>query len=103
MKRITLVLILLLLTITPVYAQGLPWVEIWVTVRDGYTGALIADAQVEIPQCAGLPADSCTRYGVWDAGRQAFILKVPRSSRMIWSSAAAGMGRRCAVARRWMR
>lgn len=78
MKRITLVLILFLLTITPVYAQGLPWVEIWVTVRDGYTGALIADAQVEIPQCTGLPADSCTRYGVWDAGRQAFILKVPR-------------------------
>jgi len=79
-KKWLLVVIFSLLLAGPVsvYAQSLPWVEIWVTVRDGYTGALIADAQVEIPQCVSLPADSCTRYGVWDGTRQVYLLKVPR-------------------------
>lgn len=79
-KKWLLVVIFSLLLAGPrsVHAQSLPWVEIWVTVRDGYTGALIADAQVEIPQCVSLPADSCTRYGVWDGTRQVYLLKVPR-------------------------
>lgn len=69
---------LLMMTVSTAQAQSLPWVEVWVTVRHGWTGALLTDVQVEIPQCAALPADSCTRYGVWNAERQAFILKVPR-------------------------
>lgn len=77
-RMLSLMVIVVLGIVTPAHAQSLPWVEIWVTVRHGWTGALITDAQVEIPQCATLPADSCTRYGVWDGGRQAYLLKMPR-------------------------
>lgn len=71
-------ILLLLLPTFRVQAQSLPWVEVWVAVRNGWSGALLTDAQVENPRCEGLPADSCTRYGVWNTGQQAFILKVPR-------------------------
>ncbi len=75
---LVLVLSLAVVVFSTAHAQSLPWVEVWVAVRDGQTGAVIADAQVEIPQCATLPADSCTRYGVWDGTRQVYLLKVPR-------------------------
>lgn len=68
----------LLMSVSPVRAQSLPWMEVWVTVRHGWTGVLIADAQVEIPQCENLAADSCTRYGAWDGTRQVYLLKMPR-------------------------
>ena len=79
MKRVLpVVLLVAFLLVLPVQAQSLPWVEMWVTVRDGVTGVVLEDAQVENPLCEGLPADACTRYGVWNAERQAFILKIPR-------------------------
>jgi hypothetical protein len=79
MKRVLpVVLLMAFLLVLPVQAQSLPWVEVWVMVRDGVTGAVLDDAQVENPLCEGLPADACTRYGVWNGDRQAFILKVPR-------------------------
>jgi len=79
MKRVLpVVLLMAFLLVLPVQAQSLPWVEVWVTARDGVTGAVLDDAQVENPLCEGLPADACTRYGVWNGDRQAFILKVPR-------------------------
>lgn len=69
---------LLVFTNRSVDAQSLPWVEVWVTVRDWASGQVLADARVENPACQNLPADSCTRYGVWDESRQAYILKTPR-------------------------
>lgn len=80
MKKLSLWIAALLLfsTTVPGLAQSLPWVEVWVTVRHGWTGTVMTDAVVENPRCAELPADSCSRYGVWNAERQAFILKVPR-------------------------
>ena len=69
---------LLLMAVSAAQAQSLPWVEMWVAVRDGRTGALLTHATVEIPQCENLPADSCTRWGVWDGTRQVYLLKVPR-------------------------
>jgi len=81
MKRVGWMILVLTLLVTvaiPVQAQSLAWVEVWVTVRHGWTGALITDAQVEIPQCVNLPGDSCTRFGVWDGVRQVYLLKVPR-------------------------
>ncbi len=69
---------LLLMAVSAAQAQSLPWVEVWVAVRDGRTGTLLTDATVEIPQCENLPADSCTRWGVWDGTRQVYLLKVPR-------------------------
>jgi hypothetical protein len=80
-KKILLFLVIFSLiagVISPVQAQSLPWVEVWVTVVNGQSGAVMGDARVENTRCIGLPADACTRYGVWDAGRGAFILKVPR-------------------------
>jgi len=78
MKRVLQIAFLALLMVIPAQAQSLPWVEVWVTVRDGWTGSLLTDAQVENPRCEGLPPDSCSRYGVWNAEKQALILKVPR-------------------------
>jgi hypothetical protein len=75
---LVLMLSLAMVVFSTAQAQSLPWVEVWVAVRDGWTGAPITDAQVEIPQCANLPADSCTRWGVWDGTRQVYLLKVPR-------------------------
>ena len=69
---------LLVMSVSAAQAQSLPWVEVWVAVRDGRTGTLLTDAEVEIPQCESLPADSCTRYGAWDGTRQVYLLKVPR-------------------------
>ena len=81
MKKVlySLLIVSLFLPVLAAQAQSsLPWVELWVTVRDGQNGALLTGAQVENTRCIEMPADSCTRYGVYDAGRQAFILKAPR-------------------------
>jgi len=83
---------LLLMSVSAAQAQSLPWVEVWVAVRDGRSGALLADAQVENAACAGLPADSCTRYGVWSDEKQVFVLKVPRLETYVLSITRSGYG-----------
>ncbi len=81
---------LLMLGVSPIHAQSLPTVEVWVSVRAADTQEILTTAEVENVLCEGLPADACTASGVYDPNRQAFVMVVPRLEAYEFTIRAAG-------------
>lgn len=75
---------------SPIQAQSLPTVEVWVSVRAADTQEVLAAAEVENTLCAGLPAETCTAVGAYDPNRQAFVMVVPRLEAYEFVIRAAG-------------